>query len=318
MWKTYFHILLIQVKGVTKVELLSIGFDSNLQKVKEVFDKKSILLKEELYIDKKTKKIGNTIFLKYELKDEKNKYVNTKNILKYYIADIITDIVIDLYQDKLLKRIINDRCYYLENCEKKEIFEKTKRRIKNDKLTINKIKVKANEKSKVLKEVLDYLESNDEIILEGFISFRLRFLVNYLEDTLDNVLDDFVIEREYKEFIKILRYFVEIQEPKINTVNVIIYEDNKYELYDIKKRLINNEFLEEIAKEMSENNMNYEDLLISSLITIAPENIVLHLYNKKKSEKIVEIIKNVFENKVKICNGCTFCLSVKENMKNKR
>ncbi|MTI69768.1 MAG: putative sporulation protein YtxC [Firmicutes bacterium] len=310
--------LLIQVKGVTKVELLSIGFDSKLQKVKEVFDKKSILLKEELYIDKRTKKIGNTIFLKYELEDEKNKYVNTKNILKYYIADVITDIVIDLYQDKLLKRIINDRCYYLENCEKEEILEETKKRIRNDKLTINKIRAKANEKSKVLKEVLDYLESNDEIILEGFISFRLRFLVNYLEDTLDNVLDDFVIEREYKEFIKILRYFVEIQEPKINTVNVIIYEDNKYELYDIKKRLINNEFLEEIAKEMSENNMNYEDLLISSLITIAPKNIVLHLYDKKKSEKIVEIIKNVFENKVEICSGCTFCLSVKENMKNKR
>ena len=43
----------------------------------------------------------------------------------------------------------------------------------------------------------------------------------------------------------------------------------KYLLYDQEGRMINNEDLEDLSEEIKEKDMNKDDLLISSLITLA-------------------------------------------------
>jgi hypothetical protein len=46
------------------------------------------------------------------------------------------------------------------------------------------------------------------------------------------------MEREYKEFIRLLRYFVDIQDPKFDTIHVIVGFDGKYALFDENRREI--------------------------------------------------------------------------------
>lgn len=55
-----------------------------------------------------------------------------------------------------------------------------------------------------------------------------------MEEIIDNAVDDFLIEREYKEFIRLLKYFVEIQDPKFNVVHVVMEYDDNYMLLDEK------------------------------------------------------------------------------------
>lgn len=138
--------------------------------------------------------------------------------------------------------------------------------------------------------------------IEGFIRFRLKAYIEELKYIIDGAVDEILIDKEYNEFIKLLRYFVEIQEPKIEEVHVLLEGDKKYTLLDSGFREINNDMLEDLAREISDNDISYDDLLISSLITIAPNKIIIHNSNKIKNTELLKTIENVFCGKVEMRN----------------
>ena len=59
--------------------------------------------------------------------------------------------------------------------------------------------------------------------------------------------------------------------------------------------------LEDLAREISDNDISYDDS-ISSLITIAPNKIVIHDSNKIKNTELLKTIENVFCGKVEMRN----------------
>lgn len=293
------------------MELLRIGIKDEVDKINDILDKKiNVFEKEDLNIDRKTSKVGDVTFFSYNLSNEKKcKYNNIKNIFKHYIASGISDIVLELYQEKIIEKILNERYFYLNNEEKNKIKKSTLEYLdNNDYITTEGIMYKISKKAKVLKSILEYLDFSNEINIEGFVNFRLKFFIDMIEEAIDKTIEDFIIEKEYKEFIKILQYFVDIQEPKIDLINVVLRKE-QYNLYDKNSKVIKNDFMEEIADEMLEHDMNYDDLLISSLITIAPSKIVIHADDDNKENQVIEVIENIFENKTTVCEGCELCNS---------
>lgn len=119
-----------------------------------------------------------------------------------------------------------------------------------------------------------------------------------LEEAVDRAVDDLLVEKEYTEFIKLLRYFVDIQEPKYDEVHVLMKEDKRYTLLDSKLRIINNDILEDLAKEISDKEISHDDLLISSLITLAPKRITIHQFDKFQNSELLNTINNVFTGRV--------------------
>lgn len=296
------------------MKLLSIGIRNNINEIENMINMQLSLYNKELYIDRKIKKIGDITFLDYEVIDELD-LIEENNINKilHHLANSISDIILEFHQEKILRRIVNERCYYLVNNEKEKIVHDGLQLLNNNEYMISSdLTYKENVRTKILETISEYLNSNNEIIIEGFINFRLKFFIDMVEETMEKALENFLVEKEYKEFIKILQYFVDIQESKINLVNVVIKENGKYMLYDEKKQIINNDFIEEIVDEMSENDMNYDDLLISSLITIAPKKIIVHINESQTNQEIIKIIRNVFLEKVELCKGCDFCIIEKE------
>jgi len=290
------------------VKLLTISSkveaDAILEKYIEIFKK------EDLIIERNVKKSGDFYLIDYILNNKSNeKHKNMKNVFKHYMANGIADVIIDIYQENIIERLLRYNLYYFDKNEKNKIKANTLDYLKkNDYINTEGIIYKISKKSRILKSIIDFLEKNDSINIEGFINFRLKYYLDTIEDAIDKNIEDYFAEREYKEFIKILQYFVEIQEPKRDTVN-IIFSNNKYNLIDEKKLAINNEFLEEISEELSEIDINYDDLLISSLITIAPRKIIIHLDSGTNNFDIINIIKNIFLSKVTICEGCDLCCS---------
>ena len=165
---------------------------------------------------------------------------------------------------------------------------------------------------------MDYFENSNNIILDGFVNFRLKEYMRDLEDVVDKGVDDFLMDREYREFIRLLRYFVDIQEPKLNTVHVIVGFDNKYTLLDDAKREITNECIQEYVNEIAEGEINYDDLLVSSLITFAPRKIIIHCTGQFRNKELMETIKNVFLGRVLICQGCEICMVNMVKSENKK
>lgn len=229
------------------------------------------------------------------------------SILKYYVSVILSDYIIKYYEEKLLSRIININYCYFNSLEKEQIlnicasFLATEKQ--NSKINLNISK----RKNIVFRSLIKYFHSSNEIILDGFINFRIKEYFKELEDIVDKAVDAFLMEREYQEFIKLLRYFVDIQEPKLEAVHILATYDNKYIILDHFHNEITNECIKEFLNEVSESDINYDDLLVSSLITIAPIRIYIHDEEQIKNKELIKTIKNVFINKVIVCSGCSLC-----------
>lgn len=280
------------------MELLSIGVAENKDKVLNIIYDYDFLHD----VDIEEEKIGNRLFVKITTEDKNT--TKNDNTLYSMLSMLITEIILE---------------YYIKDIIYKKVFTKYNDLFKEEKIEIGKIAFKTisrdnsldNEKKLIFDEVRNYINKNDEIIIDGFVNFRLSALNSSLDILIEKSNQKYYEEREYKEFIKILKYFVDIQEPKMDLVNIVM-EENNYKLYDQNNKLIENDFFNEVINELSIDGITKEDLLISSIITIAPKNIVIHGSEKNRNDELIKILENVFLEKVTYCTGCELC-SLKMN-----
>ena len=248
----------------------------------------------------------------------REKSIESYKVLKTYISNALADYIIRQYEERLLTRIINSNYCYFNLLEKREILGKALNIIKNEDKTFFNSLFQIRRKNVIIRRLMDYFDNSNSIILDGFVNFRLKEYIKDLEEIVDKAVDDFLMDREYREFIRLLRYFVDIQEPKIDTVHVIVSYDNKYTLLDETKKEITNECIHEYVNEIAEGEMNYDDLLVSSLITFAPRKVMIHCSGQFRNKELMETIKNVFYGRVVICQGCEVCLVNMAKSENKK
>ena len=107
-----------------------------------------------------------------------------------------------------------------------------------------------------------------------------------------------MIEKEYNEFIKLLKYFVDIQDCKLEEVNIIVQRNGSYEVKDSKGLDIFKDFLNEITDIAEEGIINIEDIIISGLITNAPKKIKIYNEEYCINKEFIQTIKSVFGERV--------------------
>lgn len=154
-------------------------------------------------------------------------------------------------------------------------------------------------------EIKDYLMENNTLILDGYFKFRSKSFENLIDDIIEKVILDIQLESEYEDFIEMLQYYLESQLPKVNVVNVIISKD-RFFLYDEKNRPIDSPALKSIIEDSDSDDISKADILVSSLIVLAPNKVVIHLKNDKEKE-LMQILKKIFEHKLSFCYSCEIC-----------
>lgn len=246
------------------------------------------------------------IFNELESKDytlfkiELDQYKNF-NIMES-IANIIADIVIENLEKKFIDSIIKHK-YREFSIDEQDIIQKMTVEHLNELLTPDKNLGEILRREEIVRQVIYYFNQNQNLNIEGFVRFRLKDYIDELKLAVEMSVDDFIIEKEYNEFIDLLRYFVELQEPRIDLANVIKKENGSFQLLDKIDNVINNEYLEGYLAEMFEEEVEYEDLLVSALINIAPLKIILHFQDNNTEETV----RKIFAEKVEICYGCHLC-----------
>jgi putative sporulation protein YtxC len=294
-------------------QYLSIGVSDSAENVIQHIDRELQQLKDKrINYSIKVVDIEGATSVLCNLEEEGlfSKRASQYELLKYHVSNALADYIILQYEERLLTRIINSNYGYFNSIDKKEIMEISKRIIRNDDKVFFNTLFQIRRRNLIVKKLLEFFEGSSSIILDGFVNFRLKEYNKELEEIIDNAVDDFLIEREYKEFIRLLKYFVEIQDSKFNVVHVIMEYDDNYILLDDKKQEITNECIQEFVTELSESEISHDDLLVSSLITLAPQNIVVHNWERFKNKKLLDTIKNVFSGKVVLCSGCDICTIV--------
>jgi len=227
--------------------------------------------------------------------------------MKKHVANMLTEYIILREEKKIVRKIIGRHYSYYTEDERKIIYERTLDLLSGTNDVILDFGM-TTRWTKILEQIIAYLDTHHELVLEGFINFRLKEYREKLVQTVDKAVDDFTMDLEYKEFIRVLRCFVDIQAPQLEEVHVVIVNSSMYKIVDNHGQMINNQSFENFIMQ-KEDHINYEDMLITSLITIAPYSVMVHVHesNNATIQNVVETIKNIFDGRVMICHGCDFC-----------
>ena len=228
---------------------------------------------------------------------------NQTRILRYYLANVITDLILNPLTREILGRLIRGNYKYFNQEEHHTILVEAIA-ILNSQPGKDGIPHRIFRRNQILSKLLRYLEQHNQLVLEGFLRFQLKEYFAEIKDAIDRSVDHFMLQREYSEFIRLLRYFVEMQSPRIEEVNVRVKGGGMFSLLDEEGEPIEHEQLRSVLTDVSAEEIDYEDLLLSALITIAPARVVLHIMEPLE---VVETIKQVFGDRVYVCPGCRVC-----------
>lgn len=227
-------------------------------------------------------------YIEVVLKNNRHKIHNEE------IVDEITNLIIDIIENKLLRKYIIKK-YSLESSEEiQKIYIYALNIFKNKEFII---------KQSLYQKVHDYILNEDYINIEGFVKFRMKEFNNYISTIVDLAWEEYFIKKDQDEFINVLKYFVDAQKEKLELLRIHIKEDNSFILYDKYGNEIDSINDEEIMNIMIKENLNYEDFLMSNLLTLCPGKIeIIDSLNNNSSKEIIEIIKSIFGDKVNYIN----------------
>ena len=287
-----------------------LSFSKDLQELRERLKKKDILIGLVEIIEGKTHIIK--IICEENCYNEK-----IKEIINMYVSNILYRIVIENYRKKEMFEFLTDNYFFLKQNEILEIENEIMKVLKCEDLNDKEGSVYClNRINSIINKIQECISENQEINVDGFLTFRMRKLRKEIEEVIEKVIEMYMVEKEYNEFVKLLKYFVNIQECKIEEVNIIINEDNKYKVEDKEGRDLYKDFLKELTGDEKDLEVNIEDILISGLITSSPENIVIHGKENCNNKEFLETIENVFGNKVRYCDKIDECIEIKNMSKN--
>lgn len=228
------------------------------------------------------------------------------------VAELLATEIIARREPEILDRILQNAYGYFTPPEREDICART-RKILDAREVGGKGPSRPARFELIRQRVADYLAREEHLNVEGFINFRLQDYLEELDEALEEAVDDFLMDREYHEFIRLLRHFVEAQEPRVEKVHVLLHPSGCFQLYDGKEKSLLPGTPVVFSMDLEDSEINYEDLLISALITIAPGKIWLHSTDPWKNRETLTTVKNVFGERVELCPGCSHCLRRQTN-----
>lgn len=269
-------------------------------------------------------KTNNSDLLKYLLNELKEleidnvcfslrQFKHYKNIIIHYtgenetlflekISSILSLLVIDELEENFINKIILEYYFYFDCNERKDILNLCFDIMSNDFSDI------FDKKFKLLYNVFyNFLLDNKSLYLQGFTNFRLKSYFKVLDDIVAEAVNCFVVEKEYLEFVSLLKLYINSQDSSCNLVH-LIYTSNEEEsiLLDENKEIINISHDNLNAKYLSDISFSANDYTLNTLLTILPKEIYIHLIDDYIDDFINTLI-TIFENRVHLCTDCNIC-----------
>ena len=144
--------------------------------------------------------------------------------------------------------------------------------------------------------------------MSGFVRFRLQQYRGELQEIVEYAIDEFLMEKQYQEFISLLQYFVYIQDAEIPFAHLMHKRNHEFSLFDEQMRPIQAEEVMDFSIDMIGKDANFEDLIVSTLISVAPEKIYIH--TREPDLPVIRTIQQIFEDRTMLCLSCSTCSPV--------
>lgn len=254
----------------------------------------SVMPLSDIYYSKNKFKIYSNIIIHYKGTQEPT-FVNL-------FSDIITNSILLFYEDTIISRIINYNYFYFDAFEKSMIKSNCIDALASD-YTAN-----YDRKENIWISVFNYLctvNKTKSFIIDGFVNFRISEYTKYLDTIVDLGVNKFIIDREYNDFINLLKAYIDSKDSTIDLVH-LIYTNNSPILLDKSKDLINistNNIVN--TTYLSDISFSACDYILNTLLSLIPDKIIIHLIADE--DDFITSLKLIFSSRITICNECDIC-----------
>lgn len=160
-------------------------------------------------------------------------------------------------------------------------------------------------KSRIYEELIQYFDQEHLLNIDGMVRFRLQRYTDELRDIIEYAIDEYTADKQYEEFISLLKYFVYIQEAKIPAAHLIHRGGHEFILLNEQMEPIETKQLDQFVVEMIDKEINYEDMIVSTLITVSPQKVYIHTRNPEM--QVIKTIQQIFEERASVCTSCPRC-----------
>lgn len=244
----------------------------------------------------------NLMFTKYNnviihyVGEKKNEFID-------FLTKLLSNTVQKFYEEKIIKQVLNYNYFYFDSEDKKQIYENCKKLMQSEEY----------EKEETIEELVNteikkYLLETKSIYLDGFVTFRLKEYTKYLDNIIDLAVNQYVIEKEYNEFINMLRIYIESKPSQYDILHLIyvngesiILDDNK-NVVSVSDNIFN-------AKYLSDISFSSNDFALNTLLTLIPKRIDIHLIDNE--DEFINTLKLIFDGRISICKDCNICRTYK-------
>lgn len=212
--------------------------------------------------------------------------------LRSLTAQVLADYIVGELEPVLLNKMAEIHHPHLDQQEREKICDMVVKRLVREELLTGE-----SRRDIIVRRIEQFLEQQGQINIEGFLRFRLQDYQRNLLNYINQGADDYLVEREYQDFINLLKYFVEIQQPRFNEVH-LVHKDNYLVLYDPSFRPLHRERV---------RDMEGADAIVSTLVTTAPQRVVMHFNQTAQEQELIATINSIFGTRVVRCPGCSRC-----------
>lgn len=229
-------------------------------------------------------------------------------ICKHQLAEAIAEHIVTSWESRLLWREIQRTCRSVPPQDKERLLAKAQEFIKccHSSESLNML-MNFGRKSRISSRIMGYIDEAPQLVVEGFITFWMQDYMTEIKFAVEVAVEELRNEKEYNEFVNLLRYFVETQPAKVQEVNLLMGRNGVFYLWDSAGTKIDESYMDYYLEDMLMEEIDLDDVLVSILVTIAPRRIIIHESNAVASKESVTMIRNVFQERIVTCPGCERC-----------
>lgn len=245
-----------------------------------------------IYVSKLKFKIYNNIIIHYK----------GKNIDDFFnkVSIILSSIIINFYEKNIIKSIINSNYFYFSDIEQQKILD-----VCHDSIFNNDFGETLFRQDIIKISFDNYLKNHKALILDGFVKFRLNEYIKFIDNIVDDSVNKFVIDREYLEFIELLKSYINSKEPGLNIVH-LIYNNKQSILLDEFKDTIDLNYNIFNTKYVSDITFSSNYFALNTLLTLLPQKICIHVIDNFDDE-FLNTLKLIFNDRIYLCSNCNIC-----------
>ena len=145
-----------------------------------------------------------------------------------------------------------------------------------------------SERTRPVRDALvDYLQTERYLNLEGFVQFRMQESLRFWRDCAERAATETLIRREYTELLGVLSAFVKLQAPRISELSICIHPDGSCTLTDDSDACI--EYVD-----------CSEDGIVSMLVGMAPARLTIYDLSGGSGRRLTDALRRVFAGRVKV------------------